>query len=72
METHREGLSAQIMHVDPPSRRNGDACAATGEFLPAHHLIPNGHHHQIYLNNPNRVAPEKLKTVLRQPVRSAG
>jgi hypothetical protein len=27
---------------------------------------------EIYLNDPNRVAPEKLKTVLRQPVRSSG
>jgi len=34
-------------------------------------LIPNGHHHEIYLNDPNRVAPEKLATVLRQPVRHA-
>jgi len=42
------------------------------EFLPAHKLIPNGHHHEIYLTDPNRVAPEKLKTVLRQPVRSSG
>ena len=41
------------------------------EFLPSHNLIPNGHHHEIYLNDPNRVAPEKLKTVLRQPVRQA-
>ena len=34
-----------------------------------HNLIANGHHHEIYLNDPNRVAPEKLRTVLRQPVR---
>jgi len=26
-----------------------------GEFLPAHNLIPNGHHHEIYLNDPSRV-----------------
>ena len=31
-----------------------------------------GKHHEIYLNDPNRVAPKKLKTVLRQPVRSTG
>ena len=32
---------------------------------------PNGHHHEIYLNDPRRVAPAKRKTVLRQPVRPA-
>lgn len=39
------------------------------EFLPQHNLVPNGHHHEIYLSDPNRVAPEKMRTVLRQPVR---
>jgi hypothetical protein len=30
-----------------------------------------GKHHGIYLSDPRKVAPEKLKTVLRQPVRKA-
>ncbi len=42
------------------------------EFPPAQNLTPNGHPHEIYLTDPNRVAPEKLKTVLRQAVRSLG
>lgn len=29
----------------------------------------NGKHHEIYLSDPNRVAPEKLKTILRQPIK---
>jgi hypothetical protein len=29
----------------------------------------NGKHHEIYLNDPRRTQPEKLKTILRQPVR---
>ena len=28
-----------------------------------------GHHHEIYLSDPRRVAPEKLRTILRQPVK---
>jgi len=36
--------------------------------MPAHGLTFNGKHHEIYLSDPRRVAPEKLKTVLRQPV----
>jgi hypothetical protein len=31
-----------------------------------------GKHHEIYLGDPRRVAPEKLKTVLRQPIRKVG
>ena len=72
LERYPEGLSVQIMHVGPPSAEASTIARLHREFLPAHHLIPNGHHHEIYLNDPNRVAPEKLKTVLRQPVRSSG
>jgi hypothetical protein len=31
-------------------------------------LTRNGHHHEIYLSDPRRVKPEKLRTILRQPV----
>ncbi len=72
LERYAEGLSVQIMHVGPPSGEVSTITRLHQEFLPAHNLIPNGHHHEIYLNDPNRVAPEKLKTVLRQPVRSSG
>lgn len=40
-----------------------------GEFLPANGLVKTGHHHEIYISDPRRTAPEKLKTVIRQPVR---
>lgn len=39
------------------------------EFLPANGLVDTGHHHEIYITDPARTAPEKLKTVIRQPVR---
>jgi hypothetical protein len=39
------------------------------EFMPAHNLAPRGRHHEIYLSDPRRVAPEKLKTIIRQPVK---
>lgn len=69
LEGYAEGLSVQIMHIGPPSAEASTIAKLHQEFLPAHHLIPNGHHHEIYLNDPKRVAPEKVKTVLRQPVR---
>ena len=70
LESYCEGRSAQIMHVGPPAAEAPTIARLHKEFLPAHKLIPSGHHHEIYLTDPNRVAPEKLKTVLRQPVRS--
>ena len=72
LERYPEGLSVQIMHAGPPSAEASTIARLHREFLPEHNLIPNGHHHEIYLNDPNRVAPEKLKTVLCQPVRSSG
>jgi len=32
----------------------------------------DGKHHEIYLSDPRKVAPDKLKTVLRQPVKKIG
>ncbi|MGE0481190.1 MAG: GyrI-like domain-containing protein [Phycisphaerae bacterium] len=68
LESYHEGLSVQIMHVGPPSAIASTLARLHREFLPAHHLVPNGRHHEIYLTDPNRVAPDKMKTVLRQPV----
>jgi len=62
----------QIMHVGPPAAEAATIGRMHREFLPAHKLLPNGYHHEIYLTDPDRVALEKLKTVLRQPVRSSG
>ncbi len=69
LEAYPEGLSVQTMYVGPPNAEGPTVTRMHEEFLPAHHLVANGHHHEIYLNDPTRVAPKKLKTVLRQPVR---
>lgn len=71
LEGYHEGRSAQIMHVGPPGATGPTLARLHREFLPAHHLVPNGCHHEIYLTDPNRVAPEKMRTVLRQPVRGS-
>jgi hypothetical protein len=31
-------------------------------------FTPRGHHHEIYLGDPRRSAPERLRTILRQPI----
>lgn len=69
LEPFEEGLSVQTMHIGPYSAEAPTIARLHGEFLPANGLIENGHHHEIYLSDPGRTAPDKLKTVIRQPVR---
>ena len=66
-----EGLSVQILHIGPYSAEAPTIARLHQEFLPNNGLVENGHHHEIYLGDPRRTEPEKLKTVLRQPVKKA-
>ena len=68
-ETYEEGLSVQIMHIGSYDNEGPTLAKLHDEFMPENGFDFNGHHHEIYLSDPRRVAPEKLKTVLRQPVR---
>lgn len=72
LEAYAEGLSVQIMHVGPYDEEGPTLQRLHHEFMPAQDLAFNGKHHEIYLSDPRRVAPEKLKTVLRQPVAQKG
>jgi len=72
LETYEEGLAAQIMHVGPFSAEAPTIARLHGEFIPANGYAPAGKHHEIYLSDPRRTAPEKLKTVLRQPIAPVG
>jgi hypothetical protein len=69
LETYHEGLSVQILHVGSYDDEAPTIARMHGEFMPAHGLIPAGKHHEIYLSDPRRTAPERLRTVIRQPVR---
>jgi hypothetical protein len=64
-----EGLSAQILHKGSYDDEAPTLHRLHHEFLPAHGLTFNGDHHEIYLSDPRRSPPDKLKTILRQPVR---
>lgn len=66
-ETFHEGLSAQIMHVGPYDAE-APTIARLHAFIEEHGYALRGLHHEIYLGDPRRSAPEKLRTVLRQPV----
>lgn len=69
LEEYEEGLSVQILHVGSYDDEGPVLRRLHEEFLPENALTETGHHHEIYLSDPRKVAPEKLKTVLRQPVR---
>lgn len=64
-----EGLSLQIMHVGSYEAEAPTLARLHDEFMPAHGYAFNGPHHEIYLGDPRKTAPEKLKTILRQPVK---
>ena len=68
-ESYEEGLSVQIMHVGSYDDEGPTLERLHSEFMPANNLAFNGKHHEIYLSDRRRVAPEKLRTILRQPVR---
>ena len=69
LENYHEGLSVQIMHIGPYSEEGPTIHKLHHEFLPGNNLLEAGKHHEIYLGDPRKVAPEKLRTVLRQPVK---
>lgn len=67
LETFAEGRVAQVLHLGPYAaerptiERLHAAIAAAG-------LEPRGRHHEIYMGDPRRANPERLRTVIRQPV----
>jgi hypothetical protein len=67
LEAFEEGLSAQMLHLGPYADE-GPTIAKLHAFIRAQGYRPRGKHHEIYLNDPHRAAPEKLKTIIRQPV----
>ncbi len=70
-EAYDEGLSLQIMHIGPYADEGPLLSRLHVEIIPQKGYVENGKHHEIYLGDPRKTAPEKLKTVLRQPVKKA-
>lgn len=68
-ETYDEGRAAQVMYVGPYSDE-GQTIKKLHEFISQHGgklTDTNKHHHEIYLGDPRRTDPSKLKTIIRQP-----
>jgi hypothetical protein len=66
-ERFAEGLSAQVMYLGP-YKDEGPTIQALHAFIAEQGYALSGKHHEIYLGDPRRTAPEKLRTIIRQPV----
>ena len=70
LEVLHEGPAAQILHIGPYSAE-GPTIARLHDFMKENGYTFNGRHHEIYLGDPRRSQPDKLKTIIRQPVKKA-
>ncbi|MDP4198789.1 MAG: GyrI-like domain-containing protein [Bacteroidota bacterium] len=68
LEKWSEGECAQIMHIGPYSSE-APTIEKLHDFIRDQGADISGKHHEIYLGDPRRSAPEKLKTILRQPLK---
>ncbi len=67
LEERAEGLSAQTLHLGPYADE-APTITLLHDFIKEQGYTPRGKHHEIYLGDPRRTAPARLKTILRQPV----
>jgi len=73
LETYAEGLCIQMMHIgsydDEPK-----TIAAITQYMMDYGYISDisdkRRHHEIYLSDPRKIAPEKLRTIIRHPIAS--
>ena len=66
LETFAEGRAAQLMHIGP-FNAEGPNIEKLHAFIAAEGTALSGKHHEIYLSDMRRTAPDKLKTLIRQP-----
>ena len=67
LERFGEGLAAQVLHLGPYSAE-GPMIERLHAFVAEAGYRPSGKHHEIYLSDPSRADPAKLRTIIRQPV----
>jgi len=67
LERFIEGPSVQVMHIGPYDTE-AQTIRKMHAFAAANGYRLKGHHHELYFGDPRRTKPERLRTVLRQPV----
>jgi hypothetical protein len=70
LEILDEGACVQMLHVGPYEKED-ETVGLMEAFAEKQQLQFHGRHHEIYLSDPRRVPPERLKTILRHPVKAA-
>lgn len=70
-ERYAEGRCVQILHVGSYDDEAPTLERLHDEFIPTHGFAMSGRHHEIYLSDARKIEPARLRTILRQPVRSA-
>ena len=68
LQKFAEGKAAQILHIGPYSAER-ETIERLHRFVEEQGFRLRGRHHEIYLGDPRRSTPEKLKTIIRHPVR---
>ncbi|HEU4328787.1 MAG TPA: GyrI-like domain-containing protein [Roseiflexaceae bacterium] len=69
-DSYHEGRAVQILHIGSYDDEGPVLARLHEEWLPQHGYVENGKHHEIYLSDARRVPASRLKTVLRQPIRT--
>jgi hypothetical protein len=67
LKEFEEGLSAEMMHIGPYNAERPNIEMLHKYIADSGHKL-RGKHHEIYMSDPRRSKPEKLKTVIRQPM----
>jgi hypothetical protein len=67
-ELYHEGTSVQILHIGPYTNETFTIDKLQIFIIEKGYQI-NGRHHEIYLSNPQKTASEKLKTIIRYPIK---
>ncbi|MFQ6793368.1 GyrI-like domain-containing protein [Thomasclavelia sp.] len=67
LKEFREGRCIQMLHIGPYNTEI-NSTKKIMEYIMVDNLKLSGFHHEIYLNNPKKVLPEDLKTIVRYPI----
>ena len=70
LERFAEGRAAQVLHLGPYGEAERPTIERLHAFIAEQGLVARGRHHEIYLSDARRTAPERLRTIIRQPVSS--
>lgn len=67
-EKMAEGKCIQVLHIGPYSTEP-ETIEKMKKMMKENNLTENGLHHEIYLSDPRKTPPQKMKTILRQPIK---